>query len=635
LGNIIQEEILSQIEDLAMHAPDPTVRRKAQILLLYDQDLPTREVAGRVGLSEGRTRYWRRRFQQTGMAMFTLKEKSPVEINQPAGSEQSQSEVVPLEDPAEETRPEETAVSPVPPQEIASFADLERHYPAGLQRAEHLRDLALDLFDRSRSVHNLPESHRRLLETAILLQHLAELQKEEGSRSDYLFILSHPQTNLNEEESSIVELALRYQQAKTRRLLADSNHRPTNEHSALCLAALVRLAGGLDNSHTQSTTIQSLESSPDRLVIRVSGPHAADDARAAEKKASLWSGLFGQVVHVHVYHHLLETSAELGLEELMLRQSPGIGPDDMFSEAGRKVMGFNFAAMLRHEDGTRSGLDIEELHDMRVATRRMRAAFEVFDGAFEPQIIRKHLRGLRATGRALGRVRDLDVFMEKAERYLQTLPVDQHAGLAPLLDSWKMEREKDRTAMLDHLDGKDYARFKEKYLVFLTTPGAGARQPSGDLPYPRRVRHIVPELVYSRLAAVRSFEAVLGNASLEQMHALRIEFKKLRYALEFFREVLGSQAGQVIEEIKGMQDHLGDLNDADVACQILREFLDEWEERQALLPIDERQSPEPIVAYLGARHAERHQLMVTFPQAWERFNRPDLRVALASAIGEL
>jgi CHAD domain-containing protein len=91
----------------------------------------------------------------------------------------------------------------------------------------------------------------------------------------------------------------------------------------------------------------------------------------------------------------------------------------------------------------------------------------------------------------------------------------------------------------------------------------------------------------------------------------------------------------VIEEIKVMQDHLGDLNDANVACQMLRDFLDEWEERQVLLPIEERQNPEPIVAYLGAKHAERHQLMVTFPLAWERFNRPELRTALAEAIGGL
>ncbi len=80
----------------------------------------------------------------------------------------------------------------------------------------------------------------------------------------------------------------------------------------------------------------------------------------------------------------------------------GILPDDSLAEAGRKVMRYHFAQMLRHEEGTRLGEDIEALHDMRVATRRLRAAFEVFGEAFEPDALKPHLKGLRATGRALG-----------------------------------------------------------------------------------------------------------------------------------------------------------------------------------------------------------------------------------------
>ena len=54
---------------------------------------------------------------------------------------------------------------------------------------------------------------------------------------------------------------------------------------------------------------------------------------------------------------------------------------------------------------------------------------------------------------------------------------------------------------------------------------------------------------------------------------LRIEFKKFRYTVEYFREVLGKRAFEVIEEVKPLQDHLGDMNDAQVASQILREFI--------------------------------------------------------------
>jgi CHAD domain-containing protein len=189
--------------------------------------------------------------------------------------------------------------------------------------------------------------------------------------------------------------------------------------------------------------------------------------------------------------------------------------------------------------------------------------------------------------------------------------------------------------MLQHLNSKEYTVFKRKFLAFLCTPGAGARSYSSEIPEPLQVEQIAPVYIYDRLAAVRAFESILPSASIPQMHALRIEFKKFRYTLEFFREVLGPEAKGIIDEVKIMQDHLGDLNDADVACQILRDFLDELDARQATTAVEDRDNPEPIVAYLAARHAERHRLMVTFRQIWDHFNRPEVRAQLANSVSVL
>lgn len=311
----------------------------------------------------------------------------------------------------------------------------------------------------------------------------------------------------------------------------------------------------------------------------------------------------------------------------------GVQPDDPLSEAGRKVLLYHFAEMLRHEDGTRLGEDIEELHDMRVATRRMRAAFEVFESAFDAKAIKPHLRGLRATGRALGRVRDLDVFLEKAHHYLGTQ--ENPGDLSPLLNEWQRLRETARARMLQYLDSAEYEQFKRKFNRFLNTKGAGAVQLLGDSPEPFLVREVAPILIYRRLGAVRAYDSVLDNASIEQLHALRIEFKKLRYTVEFFREVLGEGVKPVIEDLKKMQDHLGDLNDAEVAIEILREFLELWRVQQENLPVREQRDIEPVIAYLAARHAEHHRLLISFPQAWTDFNRPEFRRNLATAVAAL
>ncbi len=316
-------------------------------------------------------------------------------------------------------------------------------------------------------------------------------------------------------------------------------------------------------------------------------------------------------------------------------ESPGIEPDDSMSEAGRKIMLYHFAEMLRHEGGTRSGEDIEDLHDMRVATRRMRAAFDVFGEAFDRKVVKRHLQGLRATGRALGHVRDLDVFMEKAEHYLEELSIAGHQGLTALFGRWSQEREVARDEMITHLDSEGYEQFKRAFNVFVQTPGSGVDKQVTDTPMPSLVREIAPVLIYTRLGVVRAYDAILNNASIAQLHALRIEFKKLRYTVEYFREVLGPDSKGVIDEIKGLQDHLGDLNDADVACRILNDFLENWEANQLDLPLQERQNTEPIVAYMAYRHSERHRLMVTFPEAWAYFSRPEFRKNLALAVSVL
>jgi CHAD domain-containing protein len=329
-------------------------------------------------------------------------------------------------------------------------------------------------------------------------------------------------------------------------------------------------------------------------------------------------------------------STPAGLAEFAAAaKTPGVLPDDPLAEAGRKVWRYHYAQMLLHEEGTLLGEDIEELHDMRVATRRMRAAFDVFGGAFEPKALRRHLRGLRRTGRALGRVRDLDVFIEKARRYQANLTEVQQHDLDPLLEAWGQEREDARQEMIAYLQSDRYKVFKEKFYDFLTTPGAGALPRSEAMPVPYLVREAAPVLIYNRQGAVRGFDTILEQASLDQFHALRIEFKKLRYTLEFFREVLGQEVKSIISEIKGLQDHLGDLNDARVAADLLRDFLPRWDAIQAALPVAERRGPQPILDYMASRYIERQRLMLSFKDAWRRYNRQEMREKLAMAVGVL
>jgi CHAD domain-containing protein len=225
--------------------------------------------------------------------------------------------------------------------------------------------------------------------------------------------------------------------------------------------------------------------------------------------------------------------------------------------------------------------------------------------------------------------------MQKTAEYLETLPEHERGGLHPLMERWRQKRTLEMDKLIAYLDSEDYQRFKKEFNRFTAWPAVINRHLSENPPGPDLVKLAVPVMIYTRLGALRARETLIQNAAVNELHALRIETKKLRYALEFFHEVLGEETEEVIAELKIIQDHLGNLNDANVACQILSAFLEVAEAQQNKLPLNERQSLEPVVAFLAARHAERHHLMVTFPKIWKRFNRRENLRNIALSISGL
>jgi CHAD domain-containing protein len=324
-------------------------------------------------------------------------------------------------------------------------------------------------------------------------------------------------------------------------------------------------------------------------------------------------------------------------------KNPGLKIDDTMAEGARKTLYFHFKRMVQHEPGTRAGDDIEELHDMRVATRRMRAALRVFGEYLDMSAMKPFAKDLQRAGRALGAVRDLDVLQQKTLCYVAALPPQRANELEPLFAVIQAEHQKARQALLDFLDSPRYERFKKRFSKFLKKPGAAAVPvftEQGET-RPQRIRHVVPVVIQRRLAAVRAYEGYLEgpDVPLERLHRLRIAFKSLRYTLEFFREVLGPDTRHLIEELKQVQDHLGDLQDAVVTCTIVRDFLNwgTWGNKGSTKNIA---SFKPVIApgvvsYLSVRQAELQRLVAEFPAVWDRMQQSGFFKKIAGLTEEL
>jgi len=308
----------------------------------------------------------------------------------------------------------------------------------------------------------------------------------------------------------------------------------------------------------------------------------------------------------------------------------GVRADEPMAEAGRKILRFHFERMLSNEDDARKGEDIEALHRMRVATRRQRAAFRIVSPYFKRKVTEPFRDELRTLADRLGTVRDLDVLIESAERYRSSLRREAAAAFTPLLEEWQGRRDEARHALLRHLDSDEYRDFITRYQEFLSSPGVGVKGGADSTPHPQQVRHVLPAEVWDHYGRVRAYETVMTWASIETIHSLRIEAKRLRYLLEFFAEVLEPGLTGAVESLVRLQDHIGELHDADVTIGLLRDFL----MRHA------QTSANPAVAdvvgrYLKLTEGRLRKLQRTLKKPWKRVAGKPLRSSLARGVARL
>ena len=241
------------------------------------------------------------------------------------------------------------------------------------------------------------------------------------------------------------------------------------------------------------------------------------------------------------------------------------GPDATLGEVAYAVVRRQLREIVLHEPGTRLGEDVEELHDMRVATRRLRAAIDLFAAALPARAaaLRDELRWI---AEKLGAVRDLDVQlarMVEMTEWSQSWAGSEHgATLMHLRALLTAERDDARRQLLDALDSTRWERLTTA-LVALARQGPNRRVPGARVP----AAIAVPPLVAERHRAVtRAARRARRSDEPSDYHRLRIHGKRLRYSLEFTSALYGPPATRFIKELAGLQESLGTMQDAEVAA---------------------------------------------------------------------
>ncbi len=275
------------------------------------------------------------------------------------------------------------------------------------------------------------------------------------------------------------------------------------------------------------------------------------------------------------------------------------------AEYVRAAIEKQFEEVLRHDPGTRLGLDLEDLHKFRVATRRLRAILRAAGPLLDREwadALRDELSWLAGVA---GPVRDLDVLLEHLDAERAELDGDERAAASGLLAGLVAERAEARAALLE-------AMSDERYLRLLDRLEAASRNPP----------LLAVDVTLKGLAAgefSRLEKAVKStglDASDDELHKLRIRGKRARYAAELAEPAIGKRATKFVDAAKRFQDVIGEHQDAVVAEERIR----------ALMP----SSAEARVAFaaglLVARERRRRRdARAAVGDAWKRLERAGTR----------
>ncbi len=217
--------------------------------------------------------------------------------------------------------------------------------------------------------------------------------------------------------------------------------------------------------------------------------------------------------------------------------------------------------------------DVEDVHKMRVASRRLRATLDAYQAIAKRKPFRKAYRQVKEAADLLGVARDADVMKLHLEEQLSQAPTDEQAGVQWFLNRLSLYREQRQHELVPFFRDFDEQALKRAATECLPKK----RRPLAKNPSITGLDPMGPTGQNARLIAQTKLEELSHWSeyadipyAVKELHRMRIAAKRLRYTLEIFADVLPATCTSVVKEITGLQDELGLLHDSDVFIALLR-----------------------------------------------------------------
>jgi len=251
-------------------------------------------------------------------------------------------------------------------------------------------------------------------------------------------------------------------------------------------------------------------------------------------------------------------------------------PGSQAGDAVRASLAAGVTRLLRHDTGVRVGDDPEDVHQARVATRRLRSDLRTFRTLLDQERAGPLRDELKWAADLLGAARDADVLLERLRRDADRLPQRDAAAVAGLLRRLAAERDRARVRVREGFQTDRYVDLIGNLVAFAQVPPlvGNWEGPAAD---------VLPALVAPTWKHLRrTVEQLSDPPRPEELHQVRIRAKRCRYASEAVAPAVGKEASKLASAVADLQGVLGDHHDAYVADQWLRDASAELDAPQVL-----------------------------------------------------
>jgi CHAD domain-containing protein len=286
-----------------------------------------------------------------------------------------------------------------------------------------------------------------------------------------------------------------------------------------------------------------------------------------------------------------------------------LGPSPSAGDVVRAALAASVAQLIERDPGVRLGEDPEDVHQARVATRRLRSNLRTFRAILDREWTKPLRDRLRSFGQDLGAVRDTEVLSDRLRDRVDHLSAEDRDVAKRMLNRLHERWDTARHALQDTLRSAEYTRLLDDVVDGARDP---ALLPEADGP----ATEVLPPLVGRLWKHVKkAVEELDDDPPDEALHEVRKRARHCRYAAESMTPVIGKPAKAFARAMKDLQDVLGEHQDAVVAERWLREVASESDGAETF-----------VAGQLASlERAEIERTRAAWPEAWRKASRKRLR----------